>query len=173
MARLDERIASLETVHERIRADEVSGLKTLERPKDKHVHRLLELGEIQAVTAPVKLPSDGDVGALGTLFEMVIQPRRTPGGEVPRPIFLHVHTRTPVTEEQCLALDFDAFSAAHVKNAWQKNLGPRWEQMQSSRENAGGRRDQAPGSGGNADAPRIHRGRVGEQLWKKLRDQVG
>jgi hypothetical protein len=158
LSRLDERIAALEAVEAHVLADEVAALKRLERPKEKHVDRLLALGEIQAVTRPVRLPSDGDVGARGTLFEMVIQPRRLPGGETPAPIFLHLHTRQAISEDQCLGLEHAAFAAVHVKNAWQKNLGSRWEQMQSSRE--------------GAEVPRVHRGRVRDALWDKLRAQV-
>jgi hypothetical protein len=153
--RLDERIAALEPLEAHIVANEVAALKSLEYPKEKHISRLLELGEIQGVGRPRRLDSEGDVGDLGTLYELTIQPRPLPDGRPAVPVFLHVHTRKPVTAEQCLSLKHDALAAAHVKNARQVNLGARWEEMQNKL--------------GNAEA-RVRRSKVQGELWAKLRD---
>jgi len=137
---------------------ESDALKQDEFPVARHVERLLELHQTEAVSGLVKLPSEGDKGERGTLFELMIQPRPLEDGTRADRLFVHVHTTQPVSAEECTSLPFESFAAIHVKNARQVNLGARWEQMQEKLGNLGSS---------------VHRGRVTQSLWDSLRAVAG
>lgn len=118
-------------------------------PKAKHLERLLEMGEIERVSAPEQLRSSGDKRNRDRVFEILIQPKRfsnagedvdEPGARSqgqgnnrvrvrPLPLVLHLHTSRPVHAGELHRLPFRDFSAAHLKLAAQKNQGRNWEEM--------------------------------------------
>ncbi|MPW11680.1 hypothetical protein GCT19_40950 [Paraburkholderia sp. CNPSo 3155] len=126
-------------------------------PKARHLNRLFDLDGIALVGVPKRLPSNSDRGNQGTVFELCVQPHPVSDGDNAAPLFVHVHTRQPVTAEGCLALDIKDFNAIHVKSESQKNLGKRWERFQRSL----GRME-----------PTVHRGPVDEKLWRRLKEKA-
>ncbi|KAF7964105.1 hypothetical protein AWV80_02200 [Cupriavidus sp. UYMU48A] len=125
-------------------------------PKARHLNRLFDLDGIALVGVPKRLPSNSDRGNQGTVFELRVQPHPVSDGDNAAPLFVHVHTRQPVTAEGCLALDIKDFNAIHVKSESQKNLGKRWERFQQSL----GRMET------------VHRGPVDEKLWRRLKEKA-
>jgi hypothetical protein len=158
LAELEGQLAGLRLAERQIDAREMDSLKQHEEPRSQHLDRLLGLGQIASVSTPVRLPSDADVGDRGTLFELKIRPRPLSDGRPARPLYVHVHLREPASDAEFRGdLPFDRFAAVHVKTDWQKNKGPRWEQLQHAM--------------GNTEA-RVHRGTLDKQVWDALR-QVG
>jgi hypothetical protein len=152
-ARIDQlidRIDALTLVHQHIAAAEADALKALACPKAKHVRRLLQLGELARVGTPVRLPSPGDVGDNGTLFEFPILPKPLSNGEAARPLFVHLHTAELMDATAARTVPFRKLAAAHVKTEAHRRLGARWEQMAN-----------ALGS--------VHRGKIDSALLGDLR----
>jgi len=158
LAELEGQIAGLRVAERRIDATETDSLKQHEEPKSKHLERLLRLGEIASISKPIQLPSEGDLGGRGTLFELKILPKPLSDGRPARPLYVHVHLRELASEDEFRAVAFKDFAAVHVKTDWQKNKGPRWEQLQHAM--------------GNTEA-RVHRGSLDEQVWDALRKVGG
>jgi hypothetical protein len=152
-ARLDlltDRLDALTLVHHQIATAESDALKALSCPKAKHVRRLLKLNELAHVGAPVRLPSAGDVGDQGTLFEMTILLKPLSSGAAARPLFVHLHTAERMDAASAGTTPFRKLTAAHVKTEAQRRLGARWEQMAN-----------ALGS--------VHRGKIDSALLGELR----
>jgi hypothetical protein len=158
LARLNERITVLQPIEARMNADESDSLKRNAYPKAKHINRLIDMREIAVVRAPVMLPSDDDDGTRGRLFELRVEPRPLSDGSTAEPLFVHVHTKQPVSEQASLSLPFEACGAIHMKSARQRTLGPRWEEIQRKL--------------GNLDAS-VHRGKLKESLWAQLKGMAG
>ena len=158
LVEIEGQIAGLRAAERRIDDTEMDSLKQHEEPKSKHLDRLLGLGQIAGVGAPTRLPSEGDQGDRGTLFELMIRPRPLSDGRRALPLYVHVHLQEPASDDEFRALSFDRFAAVHVKTDWQKNKGARWEQLQHAM--------------GNTEA-RVHRGQLDEQVWNALRDAAG
>jgi hypothetical protein len=158
IAQLDDRIQALRQVSAGIRDIELEALKQHPLPDGDHVQRLLALGGIQSVGAPVRLPSDGDVGARGTLFELRIQAQPLADGTPAKPLFLHVHTRQLASAEECVALQFGALAAVHVKTAAQRRMGGKWASVQQSLDQL---------------RVRVHRGAVQPSTWDTLKAMPG
>ncbi|MBW8832832.1 MAG: hypothetical protein JF606_26245 [Burkholderiales bacterium] len=146
---LDERIEVLRVIDGYLQARASDSLKRHEFPKAQHLRKLLKLDQIAGISAPVRLPSAGDQGELGTLFELKITPRPFSDGKEAPAVYLHLHTLLPVSPRQCLALPFADLAAAHTKSEEQRSLGSRWEELQQLC--------------GNTDA-RVHRGPVDQNL---------
>ena len=155
-AQLRERIGALAALPEWVTTCEMDDIKQYAFPQEKHLDRLLELGQIAHVGRPVRLPSARDVGSAGTLFEMRIQPTPLANGSSSPALYLHLHTETPVTPQAAIRLSLDEFSAVHVKTAEQKGFGRNWEQMRQKL--------------GHDDE--VHRGPIGAVVLKKLREMV-
>jgi hypothetical protein len=153
-AQLDERIGALDLMRQELDIDEADAIKASEFPKEKDLERLLDFGQIAHVSAPRMLPSDGDTATEGTLFEMVITPQPLSTGEPAQPLFLHLHAKSLVSLGDVPQLARNQFSSVHVKTNAQKNLGPKWEQIQKKL--------------GHDD--KVHRGAVGADMLSKLTD---
>jgi hypothetical protein len=130
------------------------------------------MGQIESVSLPRPLPSALDPGdGRGMLFEMVLQPTALSPlstGERAQPLYIHLHTTEPVTENECHEMDFTKFSAVHVKTHADRGKGRGWVQLQ--RELA----LQAPDSSDSeVIAPAVHRGRVDSVLLQRLRQMAG
>jgi hypothetical protein len=151
-AQLDERIGALELMLQQLDVDEADGIKAWALPKEKDLERLLDFGQIAHVSAPRLLPSDGDTATEGTLFEMVITPQPLSTGEPAQPLFLHLHAKSLASPGDVPQLARNQFSSVHVKTNAQKNLGPKWEQIQKKL--------------GYDD--KVHRGVVGADMLTKL-----
>ena len=147
---LTDRLDALTTIHQHIAAVESDALKAVPCPKAKHVKRLLQLNQVEHVGAPVRLPSAGDVGDRGTLFEMAIQPKPLASGDAARPLFVHLHTAELMDPSTARTVPFRKLTAVHVKTEAHRRLGARWEQMAN-----------ALGS--------VHRGKIDAALLGQLR----
>jgi hypothetical protein len=158
LAELEGQIAGLRMAERRIDAKEMDSLKQHEEPRSQHLDRLLGLGQIASVGTPIRLPSEGDQGDRGTLFELKIRPRPLSDGRPALPLYVHVHLQEPASDAEFRELSFDRFAAVHVKTDWQKNKGARWEQLQHAM--------------GNTEA-RVHRGQLDQQVWEALRKVAG
>jgi len=158
LVELDGQITGLRLAERHIDAKEVDSLKQHEEPRNQHLDRLLGLGQIANVSAPTLLASEGDEGGRGTLFELKIRPKPLSDGRQARPLYVHVHLQEPASDTEFRALPFERFAAVHVKTDWQKNKGPRWEQLQHAM--------------GNTEA-RVHRGPLDAQVWNALRKVGG
>jgi hypothetical protein len=146
---LDDRIEALRVIDGHLEARASDSLKRHKFPKAQHLNQLLELDQIAGLSAPVRLPSAGDQGERGTLFELTITPRPFSDGNEAPAVYLHLHTLRQVSPRQCLTLRFDDLAAAHIKSKEQRSLGSRWEELQQL--------------WGNTDA-RVHRGPVDQEL---------
>ena len=151
---LDERIEALERIHRRVNADEADAIKCHQFPKARHVERMLELREIEQVSALKQLRSDDTPPGLSNVFEMVITPMPQSDGSPSASLYLHLHTPHALSTEDCSKLPFEQFAAVHVKTAAQKNFGAKWEEAQRSL--------------GLLDA-KVHRGKVDARLLDSLR----
>ncbi len=122
-------------------------LKTYRFPTQEHIKALLGKGQL----------AKGDLLALrgepGTLFELQLQPLALRNGKLPKPIWLHIHTREPVHGHDLAMLDDAAFDAAHVKADDQRGRNREWQdaQARAGRDNA-----------------LIHRGKISPQLCREL-----
>jgi len=154
LAELESQIQGLRVAERRIDDAELDALKQHDEPRGKHLERLLALGQIAGVGKPKRLASDGDADGRGTLFELEIRPRPLSHGRPARPLFVHVHLHEPASDDEFPNVPFDRFAAIHVKTDWQKNKGPRWEQLQRAM--------------GNTEA-HVHRGKLDEPVWAALR----
>jgi hypothetical protein len=66
-------------------------------------------------------------GEPGTLFELKLQPSALRNGSMPRPIWLHVHTKRPVRARELATLRDATFAATHVKSDEQRGYNRDWE----------------------------------------------
>ncbi|WP_068820013.1 type III secretion system effector protein, partial [Xanthomonas graminis] len=130
-------------------------LKTDPQPRAPHLERLLAMNGLARVTAPKRLPSEGDRGSRGRLFEVRIDHTPQSNGNLPAPWFVHLHTEKPVTPAALRSLPYKDFTAVHLKTAREVNLGSRWEEVMHAL--------------GHTDA-KVHRATIGSkllgQLWK-------
>ncbi|MHC6086263.1 type III effector protein (hlk2) [Ralstonia solanacearum] len=144
---LADRLLALDRIDRYVDTWEADAAKYALIPKAKHLERLLEMGEIERVSAPEQLRSSGDKRNRDRVFEILIQPKRfsnagedvdEPGARSqgqgnnrvrPLPLVLHLHTSRPVYAGELHRLPFRDFSAAHLKLAAQKNQGRNWEEM--------------------------------------------
>lgn len=150
---LADRLQALELIHQRLDIQEADEIKRDALPWDQHLERLLQRGEIEHVSAPIRLPSEGDIGHQGTLFEMRIQPKPCSNEEQVAPWFLHLHTSELVSAEGLHTLESDKFKAVHMKTSQEKNLGRTWEMLMRAR--------------GWFDA-KVHRAPIGHALRDEL-----
>jgi hypothetical protein len=147
---LTDRLDALTTIHQHIATVESDALKTVPCPKAKHLKRLLQLNQLDHVGTPVRLPSAGDVGDRGTLFEMAVQPKPLANGEAARPFYVHLHSAELMDAATAGTVPFRRLTAVHVKTEAHRRLGARWEQMAN-----------ALGS--------VHRGKIDAALLGELR----
>lgn len=153
IAQLTDRLDALKLLEQNIKTFEADALKQDPLPRAKHLSRLLSSEEIASVGAPVRLPSAGDTGESGTLFEIAIQPKRLSDGQHAAPWFVHLHTSKPVASQTLSAMEFGAFTAVHLKTAKQKKLGRNWEE--------------AMRAWGHTEA-KVHRAAIGPALLQEL-----
>ncbi|MBW8828983.1 MAG: hypothetical protein JF606_06050 [Burkholderiales bacterium] len=94
---LDDRIEVLRVIDGHLEARASDSLKRHEFPKAQHLNQLLKLNQIAGLSAPVRLPSAGDQGERGTLFELTITPRPFSDGNEAPAVYLHLHTLRQVS----------------------------------------------------------------------------
>jgi hypothetical protein len=112
-----------------VQADHVRLIKRYRFPQASDWAKLLQAGHVAQVSQPQVLPSEQP----NTLFECRIQPAQEPnraiGVEPYAPVFLHIHTKVPVTDlKQLMVLGKKDIAAAHLKSAQQVNLGAKYQQ---------------------------------------------
>ena len=130
LVRIDQRLAGIGDLMERIDAQELDQVKTHARPEESHVELLRTTGHLASVSSLRLLRSGTDPDPTrGTVFEAAIQPAETASGERPAPIFLHLHTNVPTTIGACRKLPLGQFAAAHFKSAAQHGHGATWERL--------------------------------------------
>jgi hypothetical protein len=130
LARIDQRLADIDQLMERIAAQELDQVKAHARPEETHIQVLRAAGQLASVSPLRLLPSANDTDpARGTAFEAAIQPARTSNGELPAPIYLHIHTHAPTTVEACRKLPLAQLAAAHFKSDTQRGHGATWERL--------------------------------------------
>jgi hypothetical protein len=64
-------------------------MKTYPLPTQEHIDELRKSGQLASVEKPRALK-----GNPGTLFEVKLQPSALRNGAMPRPIWLHIHTKS-------------------------------------------------------------------------------
>ncbi|WP_284567127.1 outer protein P [Xanthomonas graminis] len=155
IAQLDTRLRFLQTIEHDFDRREADALKTDPQPRAPHLERLLAMNGLACVAAPKRLPSEGDRGNRGRLFEVRIDHTPQSNGNLPAPWFVHLHTEKPVTPTVLRSLPYKDFTAVHLKTAREVNLGSRWEEVMHAL--------------GHTDA-KVHRATIGSkllgQLWK-------
>ncbi|MDA8457437.1 hypothetical protein M4R22_21970 [Acidovorax sp. GBBC 3334] len=131
-----ERIAPLQRLHAQIDALELDRVKTFAYPRLKHVEYLMKAdaqGQAMKIEAPRKLASHGDPDEhRGTVFEVELSPGKLSNGQPAPPLYVHLHTRQPVTAEACRTIAFGDLDAIHVKNADQRGKGRTWEALNNA-----------------------------------------
>jgi hypothetical protein len=133
LAEIDQRRQAIDALMARIATQELDQVKGHARPEESHVQLLYAAGELEVRPGLRVLPSEGDPDAAhGKVFELALQPKPTSGGELPPPIYLHLHTDKPVTAEACRKLPLSQLSAAHFKSAAQSGHGATWERLNNA-----------------------------------------
>ncbi|CBJ39836.1 putative type III effector protein (Hlk2) (plasmid) [Ralstonia solanacearum CMR15] len=166
---LTDRLRALDIIDRYVTTWEADAAKCALFPKATHLERLLEMGEIEHVHAPVPLRPSKDKRNLDRVFEIRIQPKRlsSPGGDADGidaggrrqdgdlawPLFVHLHLSKPVDADKLHTLPYKDFKAVHMKLAAQKGQGRNWEAMMHAM--------------GHRDA-KVERAMVGETLLRRL-----
>ncbi|WP_282601449.1 type III secretion system effector XopP [Ralstonia pseudosolanacearum] len=166
---LTDRLRALDIIDRYVTTWEADAAKCALFPKAKHLERLLELGEIEHVHAPVPLRPSKDKRNRDRVFEIRIQPKRlsSPGGDadgiddggrrqdgdLALPLFVHLHLSRPVDAGKLHTLPYKDFKAVHMKLAAQKGQGRNWEAMMHAM--------------GHRDA-KVERAPVGDELLRRL-----
>lgn len=156
---LTDRLRALDIIDRYVTTWEADAAKCALFPKAKHLERLLEMGEIEHVDAPVPLRSGKDKRNRDRVFEIRIQPRRLSSpdgiedGDRALPLFVHLHLSRPVDAGKLHTLPYGDFNAVHLKLAAQKGQGRNWEKMM----HAMGYRD-----------AKVERAMVGDALLRRL-----
>ncbi|WP_372359519.1 type III secretion system effector XopP [Xanthomonas axonopodis] len=150
---LDTRLRLLQRIEHDFKRREADALKTDPQPRAPHLERLLAMNGLARVTAPNRLRSEDDIGDRGSLFEVRIEHTPQSNGNIPRPWFVHVHAKKPVTPDALRALDYKDLAAVHLKTEREVNLGARWEEMMRAL--------------GNTEA-KVHRATIGSKLLGQL-----
>ncbi|MBB4724854.1 hypothetical protein FHY31_003238 [Xanthomonas euvesicatoria] len=150
---LDTRLRLLQRIEHDFKRREADALKTDPQPRAPHLERLLAMNGLARVTAPRRLRSEDDTGDRGRLFEVRIEHTPQSNGNIPRPWFVHVHAKRPVTPDALRALDYKDLAAVHLKTEREVNLGARWEEMMRAL--------------GNTEA-KVHRATIGSKLLGQL-----
>lgn len=131
-----ERLQPLRRLHAQIDAVELDRVKTFPHPRLKHVEHLLASGppgSHLSVGPPRRLHAEGAAdGRSSTLFEVELHPGTLSNGQPAPPLYVHLHTRQPVTAEACRSIAFDDLDAIHVKNAEQRGRGRTWEMLNNA-----------------------------------------
>jgi len=153
IAQLTTRLGLVQTLERDFDRRQADALKTDPQPRAPHLERLLAMHGLAAVAAPRRLPSEGDRGNRGQLFEVRIEHTPQSNGELPAPWFVHLHTEKPVPPAALRSLPYQDFAAVHLKTAREVNLGPRWEEVMRAL--------------GHTDA-KVHRATIGSKLLAKL-----
>ncbi|AKK66770.1 type III secretion system effector XopP [Xanthomonas translucens] len=153
IAQLDTRLRLLQTIEHDFDQREADALKTDPQPRAPHLQRLLALKGLARVATPNRLPSEGDRGNRGRLFEVRIDHTPQSNGNLPAPWFVHLHTENLVTPAALRSLPYKDFTAVHLKTAREVNLGSRWEEVMRAL--------------GNTDA-KVHRATIGVKLLGQL-----
>ncbi len=150
---LDTQLRLLQRIEHDFERRQADALKTDPQPRAPHLERLLAMNGLARVTAPNRLRSEDDIGDRGRLFEVRIEHTPQSNGNIPRPWFVHVHTKKPVTPDALRALDYKDLAAVHLKTEREVNLGARWEEMMRAL--------------GNTEA-KVHRATIGSKLLGQL-----
>lgn len=98
-------------------------LKTYPLPTQKHIEELRKGGQLVSVEMPRALN-----GEPGTLFEVKLQPSALRNGAMPRPIWLHIHTKEPVHADGLATLSDAGFAATHVKSDTERGRNQQWQE---------------------------------------------
>ncbi|QDI02670.1 outer protein P [Xanthomonas cerealis pv. cerealis] len=153
LAQLDTRLHLLQMIEHDFDRREADALKTDPQPRAPHLQRLLAMKGLARVATPNRLPSEGDRGNRGRLFEVRIDHMPQSNGSLPAPWFVHLHTENLVTPAALRSLPYKDFTAVHLKTAREVNLGSRWEEVMRAL--------------GNTDA-KVHRATIGVKLLGQL-----
>ncbi|MFT5534794.1 MAG: hypothetical protein ACI802_003050 [Candidatus Paceibacteria bacterium] len=124
-------------------------IKAYARPQAKQLAELLEAGQISQVHKPTKLLTDPP----DMLFEVKIQPTPDADGTAYPPVWLHLHTKKPMSLKAVRKGHAQHFEAVHLKSDIEKNRGANWIDA----ERASGRYDAA-----------VHRSAVDAELLQGL-----
>ncbi|MHA6886319.1 type III secretion system effector XopP [Ralstonia pseudosolanacearum] len=151
--RLENWLGALKLIECHVAPLETDMLKRDRYPKAKHLEKLLQAKGIASVGGPVRLPLTEDVDAVGTLFEMRIQPKPLSNGDPAAAWVVHVHTDRPVTARALSTLAFKDFTAVHLKTDQDKNKGAQWEAAMRAL--------------GYTEA-KVHRAAIGDELLNQL-----
>ncbi len=131
-----ERIQPLRQLHAQIGALELDQVKTFPHPRLKHLEHLMASdpqGRHLRAGPPRRLRAEGDAdGRRSTLFEVELDLGTLSNGQPAPPLYVHLHTRQPVTAEACRSIAFDDLDAIHVKNAQQRGRGRTWEMLNNA-----------------------------------------
>lgn len=132
----EERIQPLRQLHAQVDALELDRVKTFPYPRLKHVAHLMKAdaqGQSLKVGAPSRLRSHSDPdGHRGTVFEVKLGTGKLANGQPAPPLYVHLHTKEPVTAEACRTIAFEDLDAVHVKNAAQRKKGRTWEVLNNA-----------------------------------------
>lgn len=134
-------------LHENLDGAQTDHLKIYRFPTQAHIETLLGQGQL----------AKGELQALkgepGNLFELKLQPSALRNGKLPRPVWLHVHTREPVHAHQLATLDKAAFGATHLKSDEERGRNREWQDAQAR---------------AGHDNAMIYRGKITHELCRQL-----
>lgn len=103
-------------------------MKTYAFPSQKYLEKLRAAEELAFPDLPRALK-----GEPGALFEVRLQPKALDNGEIPSPMWVHIHTSRPVHAWQLATLDDAEFAACHVKSNEQRGYNRQWQNARAAR----------------------------------------
>lgn len=100
----------------------IEHMKTYAFPTQAHLEKLLQAGELAPVGQATPLKSEPC-----TLFEIKLQPAPLRNATMPRPMWLHLHTRQAVHARQLHQLRDADFAACHLKSDVERGRNRQWQ----------------------------------------------
>jgi len=100
----------------------IEHMKTYGFPTQQHIQQLHHAGQLAPVGPPSALKSEPC-----TLFEIKLQPAPLRNATMPRPMWLHLHTRHAVHAGQLHKLRDADFAACHVKSDVERGRNRQWQ----------------------------------------------
>ncbi|GLR45669.1 hypothetical protein GCM10007880_61870 [Mesorhizobium amorphae] len=102
-------------------------MKTYPFPLQNYLEQLREAKELSPPDLPRALK-----GEPGALFEIRLQPKALRNGAMPKPMWVHIHTKRSIHAWQLPTLDDADFAACHVKSNEQRGNNREWQDRRAA-----------------------------------------
>lgn len=124
---LSEARGLINDVNKRKAAITTDCMKTYPFPLQNYLEQLRVAKELTPADLPRALK-----GEPGALFEIKLQPKALRNGAMPKPMWVHIHTKRSVHAWQLATLDDADFAACHVKSNEQRGSNREWQDRRAA-----------------------------------------